>query len=112
MTDRFSELRAISNGAVTSQCPTFWNHEVNRPLIGTIRGFSSFQHDRYGQQETVLVELESGELVSAILSAYLSSGMRMQNAAVNDLVLIQLLGKDRINNGNTFNKYNLVVRKA
>jgi hypothetical protein len=27
-------------------------------------------------------------------------------------VLIQLLGKHKSNNGNTFNKYNLVVRKA
>ena len=112
MLDKFSELKAISTGQINSQYPTFWNHEVNKPLIGTIKGFSNFQHDRYGQQETVIVELESGEIVSAILSSYLISGMRMQNAAVNDLVLIQLLGKDRINNGNVFNKFNLVVRKT
>jgi hypothetical protein len=112
MLSKFSELKAISNGEVNSQNLIFWNHEINKPIIGTIKGFSNFQHDRYGQQETVIVELESGELVSAILTAYLSSGMRMQNASVNDLVLIQLLGKDRINNGNVFNKFNLVVRKT
>jgi hypothetical protein len=112
MADRFAELRAISNGAATSMRPIFWQHEVDKPLIGTIKDFSNFQHDRFGQQNTVIVELESGELVSAILTDYLSLGMQMQNAAVNDLVLIQLLGKHKSNNGNTFNKYNLVVRKA
>ncbi|MFZ4860394.1 MAG: hypothetical protein ACOYL3_28890 [Desulfuromonadaceae bacterium] len=112
MFDKFAELKAISSGKATSKHPTYWNHEIDKPLIGTIKEFSTFQHDRFGQQDTVIVELESGELVSAILTPYLSSGMRMQNASVNDLVLIQLLGKDRINNGNTFNKFNLVVRKA
>jgi hypothetical protein len=68
MFDKFSELKAISNGEVSSQYPNFWNHEINKPLIGTIKGFSNFQHDRFGQQETVIVELESGEIVSAILN--------------------------------------------
>ncbi len=112
MFNNFSESRAISTGKVNSQFPTFWNHEVNKPLIGTIKGFNNFHHDSYGQQETVIVELKSGEMVSAILNAYLITGMRMQNAAVNDSIFIELLGKDRSNNGNVFNRFNLVVTKT
>ncbi|MBL1266011.1 hypothetical protein [Candidatus Methylomicrobium oryzae] len=91
--------------------PAIWKHEVDNPLIGTIKGFSNFEHDRFGPQETVIVELESGERVSAILNNYLRSGMQIQYAEVGDLVLIQLLGKEKGTNGSTFNKFNLVVEK-
>lgn len=112
MFDKFAELKAIAKGEATAPLPSIWTHEINKPLMGTIKGFSSFHHDRYGQQETVIVELESGESVSAILTPYLITGMRLQNAEVNDLVLIQLLGKEQSNHGNSFNKFNLVVQKA
>lgn len=112
MYDKFAALKAIATGEATAPLPTIWAHEVNKPLIGTIKGFSRFQHDRYGMQETVIVELESGELVSAILNPYLIDGMRRQNAEENDLVLIQLICKDISAHGNTFNKFNLVVQKT
>jgi len=38
--------------------------------------------------------------------------MRLQNAQINDLVLIQLMGKEVSFYGNSFNKFNLVVQKA
>lgn len=112
MFDKFAKLKVIAKGDATAPLPSIWTHEINKPLIGTIKGFSSFQHDRYGQQETVIVELESGELVSAILTSYLIYGMRLQNAEVNDLVLIQLMGKELSHHGNAFNKFNLVVQKT
>jgi hypothetical protein len=68
MNDKFAALMAISTGEATAPLPAIWTHEINKPLIGTIKGFSRFQHDRYGMQETVIVELESSELVSAILT--------------------------------------------
>ena len=68
MYDKFAELKAIARGETAAPIPTIWHHEVGHPLIGIIRGFSRFQHDRFGMQETVIVELESGELVSAILT--------------------------------------------
>lgn len=111
--DKFAHLKAIAAGeSEESSLPEIWKHEVGNPLIGTIRGFSSFEHDLYGPQETVIVELESGERVSAILNNYLSNGMQMKHAEVNDLVLIQLLGKEKSSNGATFNKFNLVIEKA
>jgi hypothetical protein len=112
MYDKFAELKAIARGEAAAPIPTIWNHEINKPLIGTIKGFSRFQHDRYGMQETVIVELETGELVSAILTPYLIDGMQRQHAQENDSVLIQLLGKDVSTHGNSFNKYNLVVQKT
>ncbi len=74
--------------------------QTDKPLIGTIKGF---EHDRYGTQKTVIVEL-----ISAILNPYLIDGMRRQN----DLVLNQLLGIERSPHGNTFNNFTLVVEKA
>ena len=92
--------------------PTLWTHEINNPLIGRIKGFSQFQHNQYGTQQTVIVERDTGELVYAILTPYLLEGMRLQNAQINDLVLIQLMGKEVSFYGNSFNKFNLVVQKA
>ena len=111
--DIYASLKAIAAGEEIAQTlPAIWKHEVNRPLIGRIKGFSSFLYDPIGKQETVIVELESGELVSAILNAYLSEGMRRQSGEINDLVLIDLLGKEFSNNGNCFNKFNLVIQKV
>ena len=112
MNDTFPNLKAIAAGQIAVPMPTLWTHEINKPLIGRIKGFGNFQHDRYGTQQTVIFELETGELVSAILNAYLSEDMRIQNAKENDLVLIQLLGKDVSGHGNSFNKLNLVVEKV
>jgi hypothetical protein len=114
MYDKYAELRAIVSGEAqaTTPIPAKWSYEIDRPLLGTIKGFSSFHHDRFGLQETVIVESESGELVSAILNQYLQNGMRIQKAEVNDLILIQFLGKELSVHNNTINKYNLVVQKA
>ena len=112
--DKFAHLKAIAAGespSESSSLPEIWKHEVGNPLMGIIRGFSSFEHDRFGLQETVIVELESGQLVSAILNNYLSTGMQIQHAEVGDLVLIQLLGKERSANGSIFNRFNLVIQK-
>ena len=42
----------------------------NNPLIGTILAFDEFDHQQYGKQQTVIVERENGEVVSAILTSY------------------------------------------
>lgn len=94
--DKFAKLKAIAAGEVSAQQPIPWTHEVNNPLIGTIKGFAEFHHDRYGLQKTVIVEWENGEVVSAFMNAYVSNGMEQQNAEPGDLVLIQLLGKARM----------------
>lgn len=112
--DKFNHLKAIAAGESVEETslPEIWRHEVGNPLIGTIQGFSSFEHDCYGTQETIIVELEDRRRVSAILTPYLSTGMQMKHAEVGDLILIQLLGKERGHNGSTYNKFNLVVEKA
>lgn len=107
----YARLKAIAAGEEMAQ-PSIWKHEVNQPLIGRIKGFGNFLHDRYGKQETVIVELESGELVSAILNEYLVNGMHLQQAEIGDFILIQLLGKELSNGGNCFNKFNLVIQKV
>lgn len=110
--DQYARLKAIATGEIVANFPSIWTHEVGRPLIGKIKGFGQFLHDRFGMQETVIVELETSELVSAILNAYLLDGMRRQNAQVNDFVLIQLLGKEKSPHGNFYNKFQLIVEKT
>ena len=111
-TEIFEQLKAMSAAHAAEQpLPSIWTHEIGKPLIGQIKGFSNFQHSRYGLQDTVIVELESGELVSAILTDYLVEGMQRQNAKINDFVLIELLGKDLSRSGNAFNKFSLQVVK-
>lgn len=110
--DKFTNLKAIAAGEVSAQPPTPWQHELDKPLIGTIVGFSEFIHDRYGPQKTVIVKQENGEVVSAFLNTYLANGIEMYHAQPGDLVLIQFLGKAKSPHGNQFNKFQLYVEKA
>ena len=110
--EKITQFTANVVGEMTPTLPTKRHHEIGKPLIGIIKKFSSFVHDRYGKQETVIVELESGELVSAILNGYLQEGIVRQDAQVNDFIFIDLLGKEFSKNGNCFNKFNLVIQKA
>ncbi|MGB4499195.1 MAG: hypothetical protein WBI40_10910, partial [Methylococcaceae bacterium] len=91
--DQFSYLKAIASGEV--QAPAlasdvrFWSHEDFQPLIGKILGFDGFEHPSYGKQETVIVEREDGEVVSAILTMYLQKGMELQDGQIGDAILIE-----------------------
>ncbi|QSB01867.1 hypothetical protein JWZ98_02595 [Methylomonas sp. EFPC1] len=109
--DKFAHLKAIAAGEVPTQQPTPWQHEVNNPLIGTIKGFGEFHHERFGLQRTIIVERENGEVVSAFMNAYIANGMEHHNAQPGDLVLIQLLGKAKSQHGNQYNEFQLYVEK-
>jgi hypothetical protein len=108
-------LKAIASGEV--QAPAlasdvrFWSHEDFQPLIGKILGFDGFEHPSYGKQETVIVERENSEVVSAILTGYLQTGMAMQGGDIGDLILIEKQGKAQSKHGKTFNKFRLVIQK-
>lgn len=114
-TNKFAHLKAISAGTasapVLSADIKFWTHEPFQPLIGEIVGFNSFEHPSYGTQQTVIVERETGEVVSAILTSYLEKGMAIQNGQIGDLVLIEKQGQKRSKNGMTYNEFSFVVQK-
>jgi hypothetical protein len=109
--DQFVRLRAIASGQTTvSTEARFWNFEKDGNLMGTITGFNSFEHPKYGEQHTVLVRLaDTNELVSAFLSGYLQEGMSRSNAQVGDLVLIRFFGKHP---DERFNRFQLEIQKT
>lgn len=113
--DKFARLKAMASGEVQAPALSsdirFWAHEQKQPLMGTILGFDSFEHPSYGRQETIIVERDTGEVVSAILTNYLQNGMQMQNGSEGDLVFIEKLGQERSKNGKMFNKFKFIVDK-
>ena len=114
--DKFAHLKAIAAGELSAPALSsdvkFWTHEPHNPLIGTILGFDRFDHGQYGTQQTIIVERENGEVVSAILTPYLQNGMSIQNGEIGDLVLIEKLGQERSKFGKVFNKFRMVVDKV
>jgi hypothetical protein len=110
--DKFAKLRALASGQApetTGQNVRNWSFERDGNIMGTITGFNSFTHPSFGEQHTVTVCLaESGEVISAFLNDYLQKGMDRQQAAVGDLVLIQLFGKLP---DERFNRYQLEIQK-
>jgi len=114
--DKFAHLKAIAAGELSAPALSsdvkFWSHEPHNPLIGTILGFDQFDHGQYGTQQTIIVERENGEVVSAILTPYLQNGMSIQNGEIGDLVLIEKLGQERSKFGKVFNKFRMVVDKV
>jgi hypothetical protein len=113
--DRYAHLKAIASGEiqppVLSSDIQFWKYEEHQPLMGEIVGFDAFEHPRYGTQPTVIVQRDTGEVVSAILTDYLQKGMAMQNGEIGDLVLIEKQGQAQSKYGNTYNKFQLVIDK-
>jgi hypothetical protein len=113
--DKFARLKAIAEGRElppnTSSELIHWNHIPHQPLIGTIRGFDEFEHPQFGRQETVIVERENGEMVSAILTEYLQKGMMIQNGEIGDDVLILKQNQERSKNGKIFNRFLMVIDK-
>ena len=114
--DKFAHLKEIAAGELSAPALSsevkFWSHEPHNPLIGMILGFDEFDHQQYGKQQTIIVERENGEVVSAILTPYLQNGMSMQNGEIGDLVLIEKLGQERSKFGKVFNKFRMVVDKV
>ena len=114
--DKFAHLKAIAAGEIQAPALSndvrFWSHEPNNPLIGTILAFDEFDHQQYGKQQTVIVERENGEVVSAILTSYLQTGMAMQNGEVGDLIFVEKLGQERSKYGKIFNKFQMVIDKV
>jgi hypothetical protein len=110
--DKFAKLRAIDSGQATAstvQNVRFWSYEKDGNLMGTIIKFDSFTHPSFGEQHTVIVRMESNELVSAFLNSWLQEGMSRKQAAVGDLILIQFFGRQA---GERFNRYHLEIEKA
>lgn len=111
--DKFARLKAIASGQLSAPTAVevrFWNFERDGNILGTIIGFNTFQHPKYGEQHTVTVIMaESGELVSAFLNGFLQEGVSRQRAEVGDLILIQFFGKQA---GESFNRYRLEIEKA
>ena len=114
--NKFAHLKAIAAGELSAPALSsevkFWSHEPHNPLIGMILGFDEFDHQQYGKQQTIIVERENGEVVSAILTPYLQNGMSMQSGEIGDLVLIEKLGQERSKFGKVFNKFRMVIDKA
>jgi len=114
--DRFAHLKAIAAGELSAPALSsevkFWSHDPHNPLIGAILGFDQFDHGQYGTQQTIIVERENGEVVSAILTPYLQNGMSIQNGEIGDLVLIEKLGQERSKFGKVFNKFRMVIDKV
>jgi hypothetical protein len=115
--DKYAKLKAIAAGEIKdtttmSSDIRFWTHEPHQPLIGEIVGFDSFEHPRYGTQKTVIVQRETGETVSAILTKYLENGMQLKNGQIGDLVLIEKQGQKLSQHGNTYNDFQFVLEKV
>lgn len=113
--DKFARLKAMVSGEIQAPALSsdirFWAHEQNQPLMGTILGFDGFEHPSYGRQETVIVERDTGEVVSAILTNYLQTGMQLQSGEVGDLIYIEKQGQERSKNGKIFNKFQMLIDK-
>jgi hypothetical protein len=59
----------------------------------------------------VIIERDTSEVVSAILTNYLQNGIAMQDGEIGDLILIEKQSQEVSKHGNTYNKFRLVIDK-
>ena len=113
--NKYSNLLDIAEGRVEvpviARPVVYWTYEVNKPLIGTIAEFGEFTHKEYGLLDTIIIERETGELVSAILTKSLNMLLKAQKGTIGDKILIVKRGEDMSPAGKTYNKFQLVIDK-
>jgi len=109
LTDRLNALR--QRATQTSEIK-HWQPTAGACITGIIKGSGSFHHPLYGEQKTMLLQDEKGDITSVILTRYLSQGLKLQNAAIGDLCAVTFHGKERSKTGHTFNRYSLLVEKT
>jgi hypothetical protein len=86
-----------------------WKPQEGDCIAGAIVGHSSFVHQVYGVQDTILLETLEG-VFSVILSKYLRSVLAAQGAVQGDLVAIKFCGQEKGKHG-FFNRYNVILER-
>jgi hypothetical protein len=86
-----------------------WKPQEGESIAGEIVGHSSFTHQVYGVQDTVLLDTGEG-VFSVILSKYLRSVLAARGAAQGDLVAIKFCGQEKGKHG-FFNRYNVILER-
>jgi len=59
----------------------------------------------------MLLQDDSDAVVGVVLNRYLMHSLKQNNAALGDLVTVTFHGKEKKNNGRSFNRYTLLVDK-
>lgn len=105
-------LNALKQRATQSETVTNWQPSAGETIAGIISGSGTFTHSLYGQQKTMLLSDDSGQITSVILTPYLMNGLKQQGAVLGDLCAITFHGKAQSKAGHNFNKYTLLVDKV
>jgi len=90
---------------------TCWQPSAGETIAGVIQGSGIFKNSLYDEQKTMLLQDDSGSVVSVALNRYLIHSLKQNNAAPGDLVTVTFHGKEQKNNGRSFNRYTLLVDK-
>lgn len=88
---------------------TYWQPSAGDIIAGVIQ---SDDDSLYDEQQTMMLQEDSGEVVGVDLNRYLRHSLKQHNAAVGDFVTVTFHGKEQKNSGRSFNRYTLSVDKA
>lgn len=87
---------------------TYWQPAAGDTIAGVIQ---SDDDSLYDEQQTMLLQQDSGEVAGVDLNRYLRHSLKQNNAAVGDFVTVTFHGKEQKNSGRSFNRYTLSVDK-
>ena len=90
---------------------TYWQPSAGDSITGVIHGSSTVNNSPYDEQKTMLLQDDTGPVVSVTLNRYLLHSLKQHDAAPGDLVTVTFHGKEQKDNGRSFNRYTLLVDK-
>ncbi len=91
---------------------TYWQPLADDSITGIIQGGSVFDDAANEEQQNLLLENDSGAIVSVTLNRYLRHSLKQNNAALGDSVTVIFHGREQKTNGRSLNRYTLRVDKA
>lgn len=91
---------------------TYWQPSADDSITGIVQGGSVFDDAPNEEQQNLLLENDSGAVVSVTLNRYLRHSLKQNNAALGDSVTVTFHGREQKNSGRSLNRYTLRVDKA
>lgn len=101
----------MTENLATTNKVTYWEPSAGEKIAGIIQGNGALNDLLYDEHKAMLLKDDSGAIIAVILNRYLRHSLKQNNAELGDFVTVIFHGKEKKNNGRSFNRYTLKAQQ-
>lgn len=100
------------NQSATTNNVIYWRPSAGETMAGIIQGSGVWKNLLFDDQKAMLLQDDSGAVLSVALNRYLMHSLKQNNAAPGDFATVTFHGKEQKSSGRSFNRYSLQLDKS